>query len=105
MNDVLSLRAMRAADLERISAWLSEPHVARWYLAGTTVEQEVEELRQCVAGEQPTHTLVVTHRGLPIGWCQWYRYREYPDHADAIGALPQDIGLDYAIGDPAHVGR
>jgi aminoglycoside 6'-N-acetyltransferase len=96
---------MRAADLERIGAWLCEPHVARWYLAGSTVEQEVEELRQCVDGEQPTHALVVAHRGLPIGWCQWYRYRDYADHAAAIGALPDDIGVDYAIGEPAYVGR
>jgi aminoglycoside 6'-N-acetyltransferase len=40
-----------------------------------------------------------------IGWCQWYPYDAYPAEAAAIGARAGDCGLDYAIGDPAAIGR
>jgi aminoglycoside 6'-N-acetyltransferase len=100
----LGLRAMRADDLDLVRVWLGEPHVARWYLAGSTIEQELEQLRLCIAGVQPTHCLVALERGRPIGWCQWYLCGDYPDHAAGIGADPGDIGIDYAIGDPTRTG-
>ena len=100
----LTLRAMRAADLDLVAVWLGEPHVARWYLTGSTIEQEIEELRQGIAGDQPTRCLVVLERGRPIGWCQWYLCGDYPDHAAGVSAHPQDVGIDYAIGDPTQTG-
>lgn len=95
---------MRAADLHLVRAWLGAPHAARWYLAGSTIEQEVEELRQCIAGDQPTHPLVVLERGRPIGWCQWYLCGDYPDHAAGVRADPGDVGIDYAVGDRTRTG-
>jgi aminoglycoside 6'-N-acetyltransferase len=105
MRTALRLRAMRAADLDRVRNWLGEPHVARWYLTGSTIEQELDELRQSLAVQQPTHALIVLEGGRPIGWCQWYLCRAYPDHAAGVSAHPQDIGLDYAIGDPTRTGH
>ncbi len=105
MTSELTFRSMREADLELIRIWLALPHVAAWYLAGSTLEQELDELRQCIAGEQPTYALVVLERGQPIGWCQWYMCGDYPDHAAGVGAEPGDIGVDFAIGDPARVGK
>lgn len=96
---------MRPADLDLVKGWLNEPHVARWYLSGSTIAQELEELRQSVLGDQPTHPLVVAEDGRAIGWCQWYLCADYPDHAAGIQAQPGDIGLDYAIGDPMSTGR
>jgi aminoglycoside 6'-N-acetyltransferase len=96
---------MELDDLDLVSAWLTEPHMARWYLAGSTVEQEVAELRDAVTGGEPTHVLVVLERNRPVGWCQWFFCHEYPDHAAGVGAYPGDIGIDYAIGDPASTGR
>lgn len=96
---------MRQQDLDLVRAWLGEPHVARWYLAGSTIAHELDELRCAIAGEQPTEALVVLERGRAIGWCQWYLCKDYPEHAAGVGAEPDDIGLDYAIGDPARTGR
>lgn len=105
MTSELTFRSMREADLELVRIWLALPHVAAWYLTGSTLEQELDELRQCIAGEQPTYALVVLERGQPIGWCQWYMCGDYPDHAAGVGAEPGDIGVDFAIGDPARVGK
>lgn len=105
MSGKLAFRPMREADLGLVRYWLRQPHVARWYLADSTLEQEVEELRQSLTGEQPTHVLVVLERDRPIGWCQWYWCRDYPDHAAGIRAAPDDIGVDYAIGDAERIGQ
>jgi aminoglycoside 6'-N-acetyltransferase len=96
---------MTRADLPLVRAWLLEPHVSRWFLAGSTIEHEVAELRSCVAGDEPTHALVVVEGRSPIGWCQWYFCRDYPEHAAGVGADGDDIGLDYAIGDPSRIGQ
>ena len=79
---VVTLREMSSSDLARVEGWLREPHVARWYLAGSTIEEEVEDLRLAIAGDEPTQVLVVLERGRAIGWCQWYFCRDYPEHAE-----------------------
>ncbi len=102
---MLTLRELHASDLELVRAWLDEPHVARWYMLGSSVRTELEELRRCLDGTEPTLLLIVVDEGRPIGWCQWYSCADYPDHAAAVGAEPGDIGSDYAIGDPSRTGR
>ncbi len=96
---------MALSDLELVAGWLGQPHVARWYLAGSTVERELGDLRRSITGEEPARALMVLEDARAIGWCQWYLCRDYPDHAAAVGAAPGDIGIDYAIGDPTRVGR
>jgi RimJ/RimL family protein N-acetyltransferase len=49
--------------------------------------------------------LTVVADGVPVGWCQWYRWADYPAEAAAVEAQPDEVGLDYAIGDPRAVGR
>jgi aminoglycoside 6'-N-acetyltransferase len=102
---VLTLRRMGAADLRMVKAWLRDPDVARWYLAATTIENELDDLRLCIGGEEQTEALIAAGPRGPIGWCQWYLCDYYPDHAAGVGAAPGDAGIDYAIGDPASRGR
>ena len=101
---VLGLREMTETDLPLVEGWLGEPHVARWYLDGSTLERELAECRRSLAAAHPTHLYVVEEDGWPIGWCQWYRCDDYPDHAAAVGASAGDVGIDYAIGDPSKIG-
>jgi aminoglycoside 6'-N-acetyltransferase len=104
---MLSLRPMTEADLPVVEAWLGQPHVARWWTPDTTAEAEVARYRERVRhGSEPaTHMLMVTLDSMPVGWCQWYRWADYPADAEAMDARDGEIGIDYAIGDPAHVGR
>jgi nicotinate-nucleotide pyrophosphorylase (carboxylating) len=103
--EAVTLRRMVLADLDRVEAWMGEPHVAEWYLSASSVEEEMEDVRQSLRDDEPTEVLVVVRGGRPVGWCQWYPCAAYPDHAAGVGAQPGDIGIDYAIGDPALVGR
>ena len=100
----MTLREMREADLHLVEGWLHRPHVARWYLQGSSLDYEIEDCRKSLRGEQPTHLYVAEFDGAPIGWCQWYRCDDYPDHAAALGASAGDVGIDYAIGDPQQIG-
>lgn len=98
---------MTGADLPAVDAWLRLPHVARWWTPDTTAEAEIAKYQERVRpGNRPaTHMLMVTLDRRPVGWCQWYRWADYPADAHAIGARDGEIGIDYAIGDPAQIGR
>jgi aminoglycoside 6'-N-acetyltransferase len=111
---VIELRPLVADDLPFVAGWLRQPHVARWWLAGTTAEAELDEVAARVAesASSATRLLAILERSrhdletpVCIGWCQWYAYDAYPAEADAIGARAGDCGIDYAIGDPAAIGR
>jgi hypothetical protein len=94
---------MTEVDLPAVEAWLRLPHVARWWTPDTTAEAEIAKYRERVRqnSKPATHMLMVTLDSTPIGWCQWYRWADYPADAEAMGARDGEIGIDYAIGDPA----
>jgi len=104
---MLSLRPMTEHDLPLVADWLRQPHVAPWWIPDTTVEAEVAEYREHIVNgqDQATHLLTVSVDGTPVGWCQWYRWADYPAGAEAMEALPGEAGIDYAIGDPAQISR
>jgi len=104
---VLSLRPMTEKDLPTVAAWLGLPHVARWWTPDTTAEEEIARYRRRVSPQERPATimLMVIWDGTGIGWCQWYRWADYPADAVAMEALDGELGIDYAIGDPARVGR
>ena len=101
----MRLRTMQLDDLPLVRRWLVAPHVARWYLAGSSVEQELEDLHDSVTGAQAVKMLIALSGGEPIGWCQWYRCDVDPEWARDIGARPGEVGIDYAIGEATSVGR
>ena len=94
---------MEPDDLALVERWLREPHVARWFLDGSSLEAELDDIRQSVAEDGGTHMLVVLHDGEPIGWCQWYLCGVDADWAADMVAEAGDVGVDYAIGESTHV--
>jgi aminoglycoside 6'-N-acetyltransferase len=102
---MITLRPMTEPDLSLVEAWMQQPRVARWWLEGSTLQCELEDCVRSVRGEQATNIRLVLEDGRPIGWCQWYRYSDYPDDAPAIDAAPDEVGIDYAIGEPAAIGH
>jgi aminoglycoside 6'-N-acetyltransferase len=104
---MLGLRPMTEEDLPVVATWLGLPHVARWWTPDTTAEEEIAKYRRRVGPQEHAATimLMVTWDGRGIGWCQWYRWADYPAEAAAVDARAGEVGIDYAIGDPAWVGR
>jgi aminoglycoside 6'-N-acetyltransferase len=104
---VLFLRPMTGEDLPLLEAWLGLAHVARWWTPDTTAAEEIAKYRRRISPQhrRATIMLMVTWDGTRIGWCQWYRWADYPAEAMAMDARGGELGMDYAIGDPAWVGR
>lgn len=100
----VTLRPVAASDLELIGQWLAEPHVARWWLTATTIDDELADIRAAMRSDDATEVLVASAGAKPIGWCQWYPWRDTPAEAAELGTGPDDIGIDYAIGAPDRVG-
>jgi aminoglycoside 6'-N-acetyltransferase len=98
----VSLRPMSEGDLELVEHWLKERHVARWWTEDP--QDELADYRRCISGEDPTHALTIVVEGRAVGWCQWYRWFDYPE-AHEYGAHANDVGIDYAIGEPDFVDR
>jgi aminoglycoside 6'-N-acetyltransferase len=104
---MLSLRPMTEVDLPVVGAWLAFPHVARWWTPDTATAAETAKYRERVrqGSGSAVHMLMVTLDGEPVGWCQWYRWADHPADGEAVSVHEGEIGIDYAIGDPAQVGR
>lgn len=99
---------MTEADLSLVAGWLREPHVARWWLQDETADEQLIVYRRLLTGEcdDGTHLLIVSERGRgPVGWCEWYRWDDTPEEARELNARPNDVGFDYALGDPQAIGR
>lgn len=102
----VGLRPMTAYDLKDLARWIRAPHVAKWWAAEGEASDEAVHQRYApgVRGETATSYWVVEANGRSIGWLQDYRLRDYPEYAQ-VAPDPDAVGVDYAIGEPAFVGR
>ncbi len=50
-------------------------------------------------GAEPTHVFVIEQGGRPVGFIQWYRWSDYPEHARQLSAELTAAGIDLAIGE------
>ena len=57
-----------------------------------------------IDGREAAHVFVIEYRHQPIGWIQWYRWRDFPDHARKLDAGTDSAGIDLAIGEPSLIG-
>lgn len=101
---VFSIRPMTPGDFADVSRWVNEPHVARWWDEHRTPDQVAAHYGPALRGEDPTRMWVWEVNGRSVGFCQDYRVGDHPDYA-LLSARPDAIGVDYALGEPAFVGR
>lgn len=104
-DTTIGFRRMTRADLPAMVAWQAEPHVSRWW-DGDAADVAAAERRYGarIDGTDPTRLWVLEVNGRSVGWVQDYRIGDHPDYALLTGS-PDAIGLDYAIGARAFVGR
>ena len=103
---MVTLRAMTRGDLPDLVRWRGAEHVRRWWHAegDPTPESVAEQYGPRIDGMSPTRMWVAEVNGRSVGFVQDYRIAEHPDFA-LVCPEPDAVGLDYAIGDPAWVGR
>jgi aminoglycoside 6'-N-acetyltransferase len=99
-----SVRPMTVGDFGDVSRWVNEPHVARWWDEHRSPEQVEAYYGPAIRGEDPTRLWVWEVNGRSVGFAQDYRISDHPDYA-LLSARPDAVGFDYALGEPAFVGR
>jgi aminoglycoside 6'-N-acetyltransferase len=99
-----SVRPMTAGDFGDVSRWVNEPHVARWWDEHRTLDEVASQYAPALSGEDPTRLWVWEVNGRSVGFGQDYRISDHPDYA-LLSARPDAVGFDYALGEPAFVGR
>jgi RimJ/RimL family protein N-acetyltransferase len=103
--DALAFRPLTRDDLPTLQRWLSAPHVEAWWHERLDAAGVQAKFGPGIDGREPTYVFVIEHDARPIGWIQWYRWRDYATHAGWLGAEPEAAGIDLAIGEAALVGR
>jgi aminoglycoside 6'-N-acetyltransferase len=96
----ISFRALRRADLELLARWLSAAHVQPWWNEAYDRASLEARYLPIIAGCEPTYVFIIEHALRPVGWVQWARWRDYPQHASRLGAEPTAAGIDIALGEP-----
>jgi aminoglycoside 6'-N-acetyltransferase len=101
----LCFRPLCEQDLPQLQVWLSRTHVAKWWRQPLDLDGVRSMFRAAIAGRKPTHVYVIERHGRPVGWIQWYRWSDFPEHAARLGAEPNTAGIDLAIGEPDLLGQ
>ena len=103
----ISLRRLRASDLELMHRWLNAPHVRRWWYAEGASYAEIEEhYLPAIEGREATKPFLILHRDKPIGYVQSYRISAEDDetHASLVD-VENSAGVDLFIGEPGYLHR
>lgn len=102
----VGLRPMTRYDLKDLARWLRADHVAKWWHreGPSTDEAVAERYGRVLDGLEATEMWVVEANGRSIGFMSDYRISDHPEYA-LLTASPEAVGVDYAIGEAAWVGR
>jgi len=79
--------------------WLAAPHVAIWWNEPFDLASLEDKYGPGIDGREPMHVYLIELDRFPIGWIQWYRWRDFPMHAIQLGADHSSAGIDLAIGE------
>ena len=55
----VTVRPLARADLARLSGWLAEPHVARWWRDPNDLAAVTATYQPCIDGTDPTEVFVI----------------------------------------------
>ena len=101
----ISFRELGRSDFPLLQKWLAAPHVAVWWNERFDLASLEAKYGPAIDGSEPIHVYLIQSEGVPIGWIQWYRWRDFPEHAVQLGADANSAGIDLAIGEFEMTGR
>ena len=104
MIGLVSFRALERTDFPLLQQWLSAPHVDAWWHEPLDLRGLEQKYGPRIDGIEKVHVFIIEHEDRPIGWIQWYRWSDYPDHAAQLTTEQGAAGIDLAIGEVSSVG-
>lgn len=100
----IACRPMTRGDLPEVARWVASDRVARWWDEERDAAEVAAHYGPAIDGDDPTRMWIWEVNGRSVGFAQDYRISDHPDWA-LLCRRPNAVGFDYAIGDPAYVGR
>ena len=106
VTTAVTLRPATRGDLPHLARWRAQPHVQRWWSddGEPTLDEVTRRYAPDIDGGTSTNLWIVEVNGRSDRFLQDYLLRDHPDYA-VLTPDPQAAGCDYAIGEPAFVGR
>jgi aminoglycoside 6'-N-acetyltransferase len=104
-NRQISFRPIGRSDFPLLQKWLAAPHVATWWNEPFDLVSLGAKFHPRIDGSELIHMYLIQFEGVPIGWIQWYRWRDFPKHSIQLGASHRSAGIDLAIGEIEMTGR
>jgi RimJ/RimL family protein N-acetyltransferase len=103
----MMFRKMAEDDLPLMHRWLNMENLRDTYADGKawTWEEVREKYMPRIRGEKPTTPYLIIHEGMPIGYIQTYRWREYPEYSQHLELQEESASLDVFIGEPDFLHR
>ena len=101
----VSFRALDRSDFPLLQKWLSEPHIDAWWHHPLDLSGLEQKYGPRIDGLSPVHVFIIDHEKSPIGWIQWYRWSDYPEHAAQLKVEPGAAGIDLSIGEFSLLGK
>ena len=102
---MIAFRPLATADFPMLTRWLAEPHVRKFVQkTPMSLEEVTAKYGPRVWGKQPIICHIASEDGVPFGYLQAYRNRDWPDYAQIMGHS-EGVSLDLHIGDPTFVGQ
>jgi aminoglycoside 6'-N-acetyltransferase len=95
----ISFSPLERSDFPLLKKWLAAPHVAVWWNEHFDLASLEAKYGPGIDGSDPIHVYLIHFDDVPIGWIQWYRWRDFPKHAIQLGADHRSAGIDLAIGE------
>lgn len=105
IDQQISFRPIQRPDFPLLQKWLAAPHVAVWWNEPFDMANLEGKYGPRIDGSAPIPTYLIQHENHPIGWIQWYRWCDFPEHAKLLGAELGSAGIDLAIGELEMTGR
>ena len=102
--DPIAFRPLARSDFPLLHRWLHEPHVLQWWREPLDLADLEAKYGPAIDGREPAYVFVIEYQDQPAGWIQWYRWRDFPDHAQKLGAGADSAGIDLAIGEERLIG-
>jgi RimJ/RimL family protein N-acetyltransferase len=101
MEKLIKIRAFNDDDMVLFTKWLYTPHVAKWYHEPTDWIKEIEKRTSEFIW---VHHFIVEFNDKPIGFCQYYEYKNSGETWHGDVDMEGTYSIDYMIGDADYLG-
>lgn len=101
MEKLIQLKVFNDNDLELFKKWLYTAHVAAWYHEPMDWIDEIEKRNNEYIW---IHHFIVEYKDMPIGFCQFYEYKNSGETWHGDVDVEGTYSIDYMIGEVNYLG-